>query len=156
MHSRLTPLDSSFLRVESASAHMHVAWVGLFDVDEARGRPTLPSLRRKVAARMRHLPRFRQRLAFLPLRMGEPFWVDDHDFDVRAHVTALGRPQDGPVSLARFHELADAVLSEPLDRGRPLWHIHLAPRLEDGRAGLVCKLHHAMVDGKSAVEVALV
>ena len=154
MHKRLTTLDSSFLRVESESAHMHVAWVGLLDVDSARERPALAALRAKVGARMQHLPRFRQRLAFPPLRMGEPFWVDDPDFDVAEHVTTLTRP-DESISPARFRALADAVLSEPLDRDRPLWHIYMVPRLDDGRAGLVCKLHHAMVDGKSAVEVAL-
>jgi diacylglycerol O-acyltransferase len=151
---RLTPLDSSFLRVESPSAHMHVAWVGLYAIDPARERPALNALRAKVGARLRHLPRFRQRLAFPPLRMGEPFWVDDPDFHVSAHVTELCRP-DEPISLARFRKLTDAILSEPLDRDRPLWQIYLVPRLDDGRAGLVCKLHHAMVDGKSAVEVAL-
>ena len=132
---------------------MHVAWVGLLDVDSARERPALAALRAKVGARMQLLPRFRQRLAFPPLRMGEPFWVDDPDFDIAKHVTALTRP-DESISPVRF-ALADAVLSEQLDRDRPLWHIDAAPRLDDGRAGLVCKLHHAMVDGKSAVEVAL-
>src|SRR5690349_20885529 len=45
--------------------------------------------------------------------------------------------------------------SMPLDRGRALWSLHVAPRLEDGSLGLVMKAHHAMVDGKSAVELAL-
>ena len=59
------------------------------------------------------------------------------------------------MSLAAFGDFTDAVLSEPLDRARPLWHIHLVPLLEDGRAGLIFKMHHALVDGKSAVELAL-
>ena len=54
-----------------------------------------------------------------------------------------------------FDARADAVLSSPLDRTHPLWEIHLAPRLEDGSVGLVMKIHHAMVDGKSALAVAL-
>ena len=56
---------------------------------------------------------------------------------------------------AEFDARADAVLSSPLDRSHPLWEIHLAPRLEDGSVGLVMKIHHAMVDGKSALAVAL-
>ena len=59
------------------------------------------------------------------------------------------------MSLAGFGDFTDAVLSEPLDRARPLWHLHLVPLLEDGRAGLIFKMHHALVDGKSAVELAL-
>ena len=54
-----------------------------------------------------------------------------------------------------FDARADAALSSPLDRSHPLWEIHLAPRLEDGSVGLVMKIHHAMVDGKSALAVAL-
>ena len=56
---------------------------------------------------------------------------------------------------AEFDARADAALSSPLDRSHPLWEIHLAPRLEDGSVGLVMKIHHAMVDGKSALAVAL-
>ena len=56
---------------------------------------------------------------------------------------------------SRFDELCDLTLSQPLDRTRPLWRVHLAPALDDGSVGLVMKAHHAMVDGKSAVELAL-
>jgi WS/DGAT/MGAT family acyltransferase len=133
---------------------MHVAWAGLLDPHPGRPRPTLGALRTKVAARLRHLPRFRQRLAFPAIGFGEPFWVDDPSFDIASQVTALSEAH-APVSMARFQAMTDAVLSEPLDRSAPLWHIYLVPRLEDGRVGVVCKLHHAMVDGKSAVEVAL-
>ncbi len=55
----------------------------------------------------------------------------------------------------RFAALADRALSEPLDRTRPLWRVYLVPKLADGTAGMVAKFHHALVDGKSAVEVAL-
>jgi diacylglycerol O-acyltransferase / wax synthase len=154
MTNRLTALDGSFLRVETPNAHMHVAWSGFFGAGRGRPRPTVEMLRAKVAARLDRVPRFRQRLAFPPLRLSEPSWVDDTRFDIVSHVTALGEP-DLPVSLDRFAELADATLSEPLSRDRPLWHLYLAPRLEDGRVGLIFKIHHALVDGKSAVELAL-
>lgn len=50
--------------------------------------------------------------------------------------------------------LCDSVLSAPLDRARPLWEIRLAPRLSHRRCGIVAKIHHALVDGRLAVEVA--
>ena len=152
--SRLTPLDASFLRLETPTAHMHVAWSGVFNPPASGRRPTLAALRRSVDARLRHLPRFRQRVAFPPLGLGEPYWVDDESFQVSRHVTALSGARDS-VGPARFAELCDGVLSVPLDRERPLWHVYLLPRLEDGRVGLLVKLHHAMVDGKSAVELGL-
>jgi WS/DGAT/MGAT family acyltransferase len=85
--------------------------------------------------------------------VAEPRWVDDADFDIRRHVLRLGRA-DEVLPRQRFAELCDAVLSKPLHRAHPLWELYLAPQLDNGGVGLVCKLHHAMVDGISAVEVA--
>jgi WS/DGAT/MGAT family acyltransferase len=111
-------------------------------------------LRRSIAGRLRHAPRFRQRLAFTPGGFAEPVWVDDERFDIAEHVIALAEPGQ-VLPRARFDELCDAVLSLPLDRTRALWSLHVAPLLDDGSLGLVMKAHHAMVDGKSAVELAL-
>ena len=152
--TRFSSLDGSFLRLETPNAHMHVAWSGLFEPPAGPPRPTVEALQAKVAKRLARVPRFRQRLAFPPLRLAEPSWVDDPGFDIANHVTAIAGP-DVPVPLEQFHRLTDATLSEPLDRARPLWHLYLAPRLADGRLGVVFKMHHALVDGKSAVELAL-
>ncbi|GAC1436154.1 MAG: wax ester/triacylglycerol synthase family O-acyltransferase [Solirubrobacteraceae bacterium] len=152
--TRLSSLDASFLRLESGSTHMHVAWRGRFRPAARGERPTVARLRRSVSGRLRYAPRFRQRLAFPPAGLGEPFWVDDTEFDVDFHVRRLGDPYE-PLATTEFERLADGVLSEPLDRTRPLWEVHLAPRLADGGTGLVMKMHHAMVDGMSAVALAL-
>jgi len=60
------------------------------------------------------------------------------------------------MDLASFRGLTDGLLSEALYRRRPLWHLVLVPRLEDGRVGLVGRFHHALVDGTSAMELGLV
>ena len=152
---RLTPLDGSFLRVETSNAHMHVAWCGLFAVarrpPRAHARAGAPTA---IDARLAFAPRFRQRLAFPPPGLGEPYWVDDPRFHVRAHVTRLA-PENQAVSHDRFMAMAGDALSEPLLRDRPLWHLYFLPRLEDGKLGIVFKMHHALVDGKSAVELGL-
>lgn len=132
---------------------MHVAWRGRFS-PPAASRPTLARLRAGIAGRLRHAPRFRQRLAFPPGALGEPYWVDDAEFSLDYHVRLLGDGYE-PLSPERFRELSDAVLSEPLDRRRPLWEVHLAPRLSDGGAGVVMKMHHAMVDGVAAVQLVM-
>ena len=154
MPERLSAIDGSFLRVETPNAHMHVAWSATFRVPAAGPRPTLERLRRTIAGRLEHLPRFRRRLAYPPPGMGEPFWVDDPDFEIERHVLMLGMPNT-EIDDRRFAFLCDGVLSTPLPRDRPLWEVRLAPRLSDGRCGLVAKLHHALVDGKAAVEAAL-
>lgn len=154
MAERLSAMDGSFLRLETSNAHMHVAWSATFAVAPGRPRPSLSRLRRSISARLEHVPRFRRRLAY-PLRgMGEPFWVDDPAFDVSRHVVELGMP-NSELDDRRFAFLCDRVLSEPLPRDRPLWEIRLAPRLQGGRCGIVARIHHALVDGKSALEVAL-
>ena len=154
MPDRLTPLDASFLHTETASAHMHVAWRGRFRPDPARPPITLERVQAQVASRLDAAPRFRRRLAFPPGGFAHPVWVDAEGFDLRRHVVALAG-DDEPLARARFDALSDTALSRALDRTQPLWEIHLAPRLEDGTAGLVMKIHHALVDGKSALAVAL-
>lgn len=147
--ARLTSLDSSFLRVETPAAHMHVAWRGAFEPRPDRRPVTLTALRSAISGRLRHAERFRQRLAFPPGGLAEPVWVDDERFDIAHHVVALSSSRDR-LSPRRFAEL-----SEPLDRTRALWRVYLAPSLHGGGCGLVMKVHHAMVDGQSAVELAL-
>src|SRR4051794_5850683 len=120
--SRLSTIDASFLHLESPRAHMNVGWSAIGALPEGVVRPTLADMRARVARRLRFVPRCRQRLAPHPLGLGEPHWVDDADFELEAHVIELGAPGE-VLSLARFRELRDALLSAPLDRSRPLWQM---------------------------------
>ena len=153
MATRLTSLDGSFLRLETPNAHMHVAWSGLFEPHPDLPAADVEALREKVARAADRAPRFRQRLAFPPLRLAEPSWVDDPAST--SQTTSPRWATRAALTLARFGQLTDSALSEPLDRAHPLWQVQLVPRLEDGRAGLIFKMHHALVDGRSAVELAL-
>ena len=141
-----------FLQLEDGRAHMHIALVGSFRPAAGRPRPTLQALQTSVEARLPHLPRFRQRVAWPPGRLAEPFWVDDPGFDIARHVVAAADP-DQTLSDAEFGQLTDEFLSTPLERAGPLWRFAFVPRLDDGRAGLVCKVHHAMVDGVAGMEI---
>jgi len=146
--NRLSALDASFLDVETASAHMHVGWAATFDPPDDRPAPSFEQLRDHIARRLQRAPRYRQRLAGVPLGVARPVWVDDDQFDVNRHV----RPADR----ASLGELAGSVLSTPLSRERPLWEMWVSDRLDDGRIGVVGKAHHCMVDGIAAVELATV
>src|ERR1700742_1724070 len=88
---RLSPLDASFLHVEDPAAHMHAAAAMCFDGEA----PESDVLLDHIAARLHLVPRYRQRLAGVPLGQGRPKWVDDEHFDLRYHVrqTALPAPQ---------------------------------------------------------------
>jgi WS/DGAT/MGAT family acyltransferase len=144
---RLSPLDASFLHVEDASAHMHVACAMVFD----GAAPDYDDLLDHVAARLHLVPRYRQRLAEVPFAQGRPKWVDDEHFDLRYHVrhTALPAPQ-GEYEL---QVLAGRVFSQQLRRDRPLWEMWLVEGLEDDRFAVLSKTHHALVDGISGLDI---
>jgi WS/DGAT/MGAT family acyltransferase len=97
------------------------------------------------------LPRYRQRLAWIPVE-GHPVWVDDPYFQIDYHVrhTALPRPGDE----RQLKRLAGRLVSQPLDRERPLWEFWLVEGLEGGkRFAIVQKVHHCMIDGISGVDL---
>jgi WS/DGAT/MGAT family acyltransferase len=143
---RLSALDASFLDVETTSAHMHVGWAAAFDPPEEGSAPSFEQLRDHISRRLHRAPRYRQRLADVPLGVSRPVWVDDDRFDLDHHVR---RAETGDLL-----ELAGTVLSTPLGRDRPLWEMWIADGLDDGRIGVVGKAHHCMVDGIAAVELA--
>jgi len=148
---RLTALDSAFLHLEDHStAHMHVASVMVFDGKA----PTLQELVEHVENRLHLVPRYRQRLAFVPLSQGRPVWTDDPHFNPYYHIrhTALPKPADD-VALKR---LAGRLFSQRLDRSKPLWEIWLVQNMSGGRFALVAKTHHALVDGISGVDITTV
>jgi diacylglycerol O-acyltransferase len=149
---RLSPLDGSFLRLESPQSHMHVGFSAVFAAPSGRPRPSVEALRELAAGRLHEVPWCRWRLDPSPLDLTEPRWIDDVRFDLRAHIVALTPPEDR-VSDASFEAFRSAVLSAPLDRSRPLWQIFLVPQLADGRVGMVGKIHHALVDGLAALQI---
>jgi diacylglycerol O-acyltransferase / wax synthase len=146
--TRLSALDVSFLGVETASAHMHVGWAAAFDPPDEGPAPSFEQFRDHIGRRLHRAPRYRQRLAGVPLGVARPVWVDDDRFDLTRHVR--------PAASTGLAELAGSVLSTPLGRERPLWELWIADRLDDGRIGVVGKAHHCMVDGIAAVELATV
>jgi len=144
---RLTSFDTSFLTNEKSNGHMAI---GAVLVCEGKP-PAHEDFLAHVRTRVHLLPRLRQRLAFAPLRLGTPFWIDDHDFDLGNHVRRVSLPAPG--NDAQFHDVVGAVLSPPLDRSRPLWELVLVEDFEDERFAIVYKTHHALADGFSAVDI---
>jgi diacylglycerol O-acyltransferase len=144
---RLTALDAGFLHLERSGAHMHVAGVLVFDGDP----PHYDELAEAIEARMHLVPRYRQKLADVPLGQGRPVWVDDPHFNVRYHLRHSALPPPG--SDEQLKNLASRLFALPLDRTKPLWEINLVEGLRDGRFALISKTHHALVDGVSGVDV---
>ena len=144
---RLTALDASFLHLEDAAAHMHVAGVMIFEGPP----PPYDDLLEAIERRLGLVPRYRQRLAFVPLGQGRPKWVDDPHLNLRYHVRSTALPAPG--SEEQLKSLAGRVFAQQLDRDKPLWEIYLVEGLEGDRFAMLSKTHHALVDGISGVDI---
>jgi WS/DGAT/MGAT family acyltransferase len=142
---RLSALDASFLAVETPTAHMHVGWVALFSASDQGRLPSFQQLREHIELRVGRAPRYRQKLASVPLGLHAPEWIDDPAFSVDRHVYWAPGP---------LRELIDEVMSIPLRRDRPLWEMWICENARDGCFAIVGKTHHCMVDGLAAVELA--
>jgi diacylglycerol O-acyltransferase / wax synthase len=147
---RLTGLDSSFLHLERGASHMHVAGAMILDGEP----PAYDDLVAHIVGRLHLVPRYRQRLAFVPLNQGRPLWVDDPHFNVAFHVRHTALPSPG--SDEQLKRLCGRIFSQALDRSRPMWELWLVEGLADDRFALLSKTHHALVDGISGVDIATV
>lgn len=149
---QLSSLDAQFLMIESPTTVGHVGSLIVVDPstapDEAWG---LDALRRVIEARLHQIPIFRQRLVEVPLGLTHPYWVDDPDFDIEFHIRELALPAPG--SRLQLGEQVARIHARPLDRRRPLWELYVISGLEDGRAAVYSKVHHAAIDGVSGAEI---
>ena len=111
MHGdRLSGLDTSFLHLEDGPAHMHVASTTLFEGPA----PEYEEFRDHIASRLHLVPRFRQKLRFVPFGQGRPVWVDDPNLNLEYHVRHTALPPPGTEEQLRT--LAARLFSQRLDR----------------------------------------
>jgi diacylglycerol O-acyltransferase / wax synthase len=146
---RLSALDVSFLYMETPTTAMHVGGVAVFEPPaEGFDYDRLVEL---ISQRIGLVPRYRQKVRWVPGHLANPVWVDDPDFDVTYHVRRSALPRPG--TDAQLRDLVGRLQSRQLDRNRPLWEIYLVEGLADGRVALITKTHHAMVDGLGSMDV---
>src|SRR5256885_14470955 len=142
---RLSTLDALFLDLEDRTTHMHVGAVAVCE-----GKP--PPYRVLLAlmeARLDSVPRYRQRVVFVPCRQGRPVWIDETQFDLEYHVRHTALPAPGGEE--ELKKLVGRLFSQALDREKPLWEMWLGGGLGDSRLPIVSQTHHCMLDGISGV-----
>jgi diacylglycerol O-acyltransferase len=143
----LSPLDSMFLHVEDGISHMHVGSCAVFEGPP----PAYGDVLDLIDSKLPLIPRYRQKVRFVPGGLGRPVWIDDPHFNLRYHVRHSALPAPG--SDAELDALMGRVMSQELDRHRPLWEAWMVEGLSGGRWALVSKVHHCMVDGVSGTEL---
>ena len=98
-------------------------------------------------------PRLRARAIAQPYGLGNPRWVDDGRFDLAQHVHQVGAPPPG--TFRGVLDLAQFMGTNAFDPELPLWEAVLVSGLDDGRAALIIKIHHSVIDGIAGVGLLL-
>jgi WS/DGAT/MGAT family acyltransferase len=143
----MTGLDASMLYMESVHAQTHTLKVAIIEPsgDEALSGQWITDF---LKSRVQVVPVYGQRAVPTPLGLHHPLLVDDPDFDPAKHVYTYRVPAPGG------RDERDAVIAKlcatPLDRSRPLWEVWVLEGLEGGAIACLCKLHHAIADGRVA------
>ena len=146
LKTRLTTLDATFLYYEKKSAPLHIGSVSVFE-----GEIPFARFVENVEARLHLLPRYVQLAVTPPLHLGHPRWEADPHFDIRRHI--FERRLEPPGTDDQLQELAGSLLAQMLPRDKPLWEIYIIHGLAGQRAAMLLKVHHAMVDGISGVDL---
>ena len=140
-------LDAAFLDVEDGVTHMHIGSLARFEGPA----PHFPDLVELVERKLPRLPRYRQRVRFVPGGVARPVWVDDPHFNLRYHIRHTALPRPGLADDVR--NLMGRLMSQPLDRQRPLWEAWVVEGFDDGSWAIISKVHHCMVDGISGTDL---
>ena len=147
---RLSPLDSLFLHIEDGVTHMHIASCATFEGPP----PPYDDFVALVAGKLDLLPRYRQKVRFVPGQVLRPVWVDDPHFNLAYHVRHSALPPPGGEE--ELNNLMGRLMAVELDRHRPLWELWMIEGLTGGRWALISKVHHCMVDGISGTDLMVV
>lgn len=139
--------DASFLFLEDDVTPLHVGGAAIFEGPP----PTHDELVARFEAKLHLAPRYRQRVRFLPANLGLPVWVDDRHFNLDYHLRRSAVPSPG--GRQELNNLVAQVMSQHLDRARPLWEVWVVEGLEQDRWAMVSKVHHCMVDGVAATDL---
>lgn len=142
LNRRLNGIDAGFLYLERKEIPLHIAGVCVFE-------STIPFAEfvASIDSRLHLLPRYRQIVVDPPFHVGYPTWEDDPHFDIRRHI--FYNTVESPGGQAEFEALAGRILSQVMDRAKPLWDIHVIDGLEGGRGAILARVHHALADGIS-------
>jgi diacylglycerol O-acyltransferase / wax synthase len=144
---RLSSLDAVFVNAEDGVSHMHVGSCAIF----AGPPPPFADVVALIDSKLPRLPRYRQKLRMVPGGLAHPVWIDDADFSIDYHVRHTALPPPG--GEAELEHLMGRLMSQELDRQRPLWETWVVEGLSDGRWALISKAHHCMVDGVSGTDM---
>ncbi|BBX48473.1 wax ester/triacylglycerol synthase family O-acyltransferase [Mycobacterium cookii] len=146
---RLSTSDASFYQLENSATPLYVGSLSILRAPRAG--LSYETLLATVEQRLPMVPRYRQKVREVTMRLARPVWIDDHDFDITYHVRRSALPSPG--SDEQLHELIGRLAARPLDKSRPLWEMYLVEGLAKNRLALYTKSHQAVINGMGAAEI---
>jgi len=145
-------MDVMFLCGETPSWHMHVCSLLVLDPSTAPGGLDAEHLPKLMAERLALAPQFGWKVREVPLGLGRPVFIEDPDFNMVDHFHHARLRAPG--GRAELGEVVGDLAGRKLDRGRPLWEVWTLEGLAGGLIAVMTKVHHALIDGVSAVDLA--
>jgi diacylglycerol O-acyltransferase len=147
----MSPQDAMFILPEDREQPMHVGGLQVFELPPGADHGFVTELYEQSLAVEDLSPLFRKRPRRSLTTLGQWSWVEDDDVDLEHHVRHSALPQPGRVR--ELLALASRLHGTLLDRKRPLWEAHVIEGLEGDRFALYTKVHHALLDGVSALRL---
>jgi diacylglycerol O-acyltransferase / wax synthase len=147
MH-RLSGLDAQFLAAEGGNSGSQYCGVAIYSTGN-RKPITAATMRDRLAERVGQCPPLRWKLVTVPFGLDRPVFVDTEvNLDDHVSETTLAAPASEKTLAAGVAK----ILSQRLDRDKPLWKLQVLHGLP-GRTAVVMTLHHAAIDGIAAGEL---
>jgi diacylglycerol O-acyltransferase / wax synthase len=158
MMQQLSPMDASFVYMETPSTPMHIGSLAIYDPSTSpNGKLRFKEVLDFIESRLDGAWAFRRRLVRVPFDLDHPYWIEDPDFDLEYHVRHVALPEPG--DWRQLCILAARLHSRALDLTKPLWEFTVIEGLDNieglpkGSIAILSKIHHAAIDGMSGVEI---
>jgi diacylglycerol O-acyltransferase / wax synthase len=141
--------DAMFLMGEVREKPLHVGGLQLFSTPEGAGPEHAREQYRGALERGEVASLFRRRPVRSLAGLGPWEWEEDRDLEREYHIRHSALPHPGEIR--ELLALVSRLHGTLLDRNRPLWEMHVIEGLADGRIATYNKVHHALIDGVSAM-----
>ncbi|MEZ5436142.1 MAG: wax ester/triacylglycerol synthase family O-acyltransferase [Pseudomonadales bacterium] len=155
---QLSGLDALFLHAEMHGMPMHMSMLAVYDPSSKSDGVDFKDIIRLFESRTQgDLALLRCKLMEVPFNVDQPYWVEDQHFDLVYHVRHIALPK--PCNWQKLCSMVANLHAQPLNRNRPLWEVHVIDGLDQiedippGCFAVLFKIHHALMDGKTAMEV---
>ncbi|MEM9332059.1 MAG: wax ester/triacylglycerol synthase family O-acyltransferase [Pseudomonadota bacterium] len=148
---QLSGLDATFLYMETPETPMHVAGFNIYQLPEDFEGSFHKHFTEFFKSRVHLVSIFNVKLAKTVFELDHPGWVDADPLDFDHHIKSAKLPAPG--TFQQLEEMVADLHSQPLDMKKPLWQFTVIEGLKNNQAAIYSKVHHALVDGSSGMEI---